>query len=120
MALNVGAVSFIQPYLNIKPIFVLGPAFPTCLSLGLDFTSGPAFITWTFSFFQESQWNELLETLHRLPIPDPGVSVHLSVVSGARWWPPQTSMSVWTFRGDQNHTLLFNPSPGILPLSEIH
>ncbi|XP_019514332.1 PREDICTED: DENN domain-containing protein 1A [Hipposideros armiger] len=28
---------------------------------------------------QESQWNELLETLHRLPIPDPGVSVHLSV-----------------------------------------
>ncbi|XP_063140068.1 DENN domain-containing protein 1A isoform X26 [Rattus norvegicus] len=30
---------------------------------------------------QESQWNELLETLHRLPIPDPGVSVHLSVHS---------------------------------------
>uniref|UniRef100_A0A8D1GLS7 UDENN domain-containing protein n=1 Tax=Sus scrofa TaxID=9823 RepID=A0A8D1GLS7_PIG len=28
---------------------------------------------------QESQWNELLETLHKLPIPDPGVSVHLSV-----------------------------------------
>uniref|UniRef100_A0A2I3SXZ8 DENN domain containing 1A n=1 Tax=Pan troglodytes TaxID=9598 RepID=A0A2I3SXZ8_PANTR len=31
---------------------------------------------------QENQWNELLETLHKLPIPDPGVSVHLSVVSG--------------------------------------
>ncbi|GAB1286299.1 DENN domain-containing protein 1A [Apodemus speciosus] len=30
---------------------------------------------------QESQWNELLETLHRLPIPDPGVSVYLSVHS---------------------------------------
>ncbi|XP_053523779.1 DENN domain-containing protein 1A isoform X4 [Artibeus jamaicensis] len=30
---------------------------------------------------QESQWNELLETLYRLPIPDPGVSVHLSVHS---------------------------------------
>ncbi|XP_048198124.1 DENN domain-containing protein 1A isoform X7 [Perognathus longimembris pacificus] len=30
---------------------------------------------------QESQWNELLETLHRLPIPDPGMSVHLSVHS---------------------------------------
>ncbi|XP_036040968.1 DENN domain-containing protein 1A isoform X4 [Onychomys torridus] len=30
---------------------------------------------------QESQCNELLETLHRLPIPDPGVSVHLSVHS---------------------------------------
>ncbi|XP_021117761.1 DENN domain-containing protein 1A isoform X8 [Heterocephalus glaber] len=30
---------------------------------------------------QESQWNELLETLHRLPIPDPGVSVHLSMHS---------------------------------------
>ncbi|MXQ80987.1 hypothetical protein E5288_WYG012674 [Bos mutus] len=28
---------------------------------------------------QESQWNELLETLYKLPIPDPGVSVHLSV-----------------------------------------
>lgn len=30
---------------------------------------------------QESQWNELLESLHRLPIPDPGVSVHLNVHS---------------------------------------
>ncbi|KAM8801383.1 DENN domain-containing protein 1A isoform 5-T5 [Rhynchonycteris naso] len=30
---------------------------------------------------QESQWNELLETLHKLPIPDPGMSVHLSVHS---------------------------------------
>ncbi|XP_021489025.1 DENN domain-containing protein 1A isoform X11 [Meriones unguiculatus] len=30
---------------------------------------------------QESQWNELLETLHRLPIPDPGEAVHLSVHS---------------------------------------
>uniref|UniRef100_G1PTT2 DENN domain containing 1A n=1 Tax=Myotis lucifugus TaxID=59463 RepID=G1PTT2_MYOLU len=30
---------------------------------------------------QESQWHELLETLHKLPIPDPGVSVHLSVHS---------------------------------------
>ncbi|XP_015992920.2 DENN domain-containing protein 1A isoform X7 [Rousettus aegyptiacus] len=30
---------------------------------------------------QESQWNELLDTLHRLPIPDPGMSVHLSVHS---------------------------------------
>ncbi|XP_012576667.1 PREDICTED: DENN domain-containing protein 1A [Condylura cristata] len=30
---------------------------------------------------QESQWNELLDTLHKLPIPDPGVSVHLSVHS---------------------------------------
>nr|XP_051711314.1 DENN domain-containing protein 1A isoform X7 [Oryctolagus cuniculus] len=30
---------------------------------------------------QESQWNELLETLHKLPIPDPGVSVHLNVHS---------------------------------------
>ncbi|XP_066112366.1 DENN domain-containing protein 1A isoform X10 [Saccopteryx bilineata] len=30
---------------------------------------------------QESQWNALLETLHKLPIPDPGVSVHLSVHS---------------------------------------
>lgn len=30
---------------------------------------------------QESQWNELLETLHRLPVPDPGMSVHLSVHS---------------------------------------
>ncbi|ELW48534.1 DENN domain-containing protein 1A [Tupaia chinensis] len=28
---------------------------------------------------QENQWNELLETLHKLPIPDPGVSVHLSM-----------------------------------------
>uniref|UniRef100_A0A8C3YM73 DENN domain containing 1A n=1 Tax=Catagonus wagneri TaxID=51154 RepID=A0A8C3YM73_9CETA len=30
---------------------------------------------------QESQWNELLEILHKLPIPDPGVSVYLSVHS---------------------------------------
>ncbi|XP_053776799.1 DENN domain-containing protein 1A isoform X4 [Desmodus rotundus] len=30
---------------------------------------------------QESQWNELLKTLHKLPIPDPGESVHLSVHS---------------------------------------
>nr|XP_028690707.1 DENN domain-containing protein 1A isoform X7 [Macaca mulatta] len=30
---------------------------------------------------KENQWNELLETLHKLPIPDPGVSVHLSVHS---------------------------------------
>ncbi|XP_060056112.1 DENN domain-containing protein 1A isoform X3 [Erinaceus europaeus] len=30
---------------------------------------------------QENQWNELLETLHKLPIPDPGESVHLSVHS---------------------------------------
>ncbi|XP_034520369.1 DENN domain-containing protein 1A isoform X8 [Ailuropoda melanoleuca] len=30
---------------------------------------------------QENQWNELLETLHKLPIPDPGVSVHLSMHS---------------------------------------
>ncbi|XP_058301749.1 DENN domain-containing protein 1A isoform X2 [Hylobates moloch] len=30
---------------------------------------------------QENQWNELLETLHKLPIPDPGASVHLSVHS---------------------------------------
>ncbi|KAM5298729.1 DENN domain-containing protein 1A isoform 2-T2 [Ctenodactylus gundi] len=30
---------------------------------------------------QENQWNELLESLHRLPIPDPGMSVHLSVHS---------------------------------------
>uniref|UniRef100_F6VYM4 DENN domain containing 1A n=1 Tax=Ornithorhynchus anatinus TaxID=9258 RepID=F6VYM4_ORNAN len=30
---------------------------------------------------QESQRNELLETLHKLPIPDPGDSVHLSVHS---------------------------------------
>ncbi|XP_055994619.1 DENN domain-containing protein 1A isoform X1 [Sorex fumeus] len=30
---------------------------------------------------QESQWNELLASLHRLPIPDPGESVHLSVHS---------------------------------------
>ncbi|XP_038600725.1 DENN domain-containing protein 1A isoform X2 [Tachyglossus aculeatus] len=30
---------------------------------------------------QESQRNELLETLHKLPIPDPGESVHLSVHS---------------------------------------
>uniref|UniRef100_A0A8K9Y3D1 DENN/MADD domain containing 1A n=1 Tax=Oncorhynchus mykiss TaxID=8022 RepID=A0A8K9Y3D1_ONCMY len=28
---------------------------------------------------QESQWRELLESLHTLPIPDPGVPVHLSV-----------------------------------------
>uniref|UniRef100_A0A8C9WMC1 DENN domain containing 1A n=1 Tax=Scleropages formosus TaxID=113540 RepID=A0A8C9WMC1_SCLFO len=28
---------------------------------------------------QESQWRELLEALHSLPIPDPGVPVHLSV-----------------------------------------
>uniref|UniRef100_A0A8C7JPK4 DENN domain containing 1A n=1 Tax=Oncorhynchus kisutch TaxID=8019 RepID=A0A8C7JPK4_ONCKI len=31
--------------------------------------------------FQESQWRELLESLHTLPIPDPGVPVHLSVHS---------------------------------------
>ncbi|XP_020823177.1 DENN domain-containing protein 1A isoform X5 [Phascolarctos cinereus] len=30
---------------------------------------------------QESQRNELLETLYKLPIPDPGMSVHLSVHS---------------------------------------
>ncbi|KAM9518606.1 DENN domain-containing protein 1A isoform 6-T6 [Salvelinus alpinus] len=30
---------------------------------------------------QESQWRELLESLHTLPIPDPGVPVHLSVHS---------------------------------------
>ncbi|XP_008566551.1 PREDICTED: DENN domain-containing protein 1A [Galeopterus variegatus] len=30
---------------------------------------------------QENQWIELLETLYKLPIPDPGVSVHLSVHS---------------------------------------
>ncbi|KAM8934214.1 DENN domain-containing protein 1A, partial [Pelodytes ibericus] len=30
---------------------------------------------------QDNQRNELLETLHRLPIPDPGTSVHLSVHS---------------------------------------
>uniref|UniRef100_A0A8C9SWZ3 DENN domain containing 1A n=1 Tax=Scleropages formosus TaxID=113540 RepID=A0A8C9SWZ3_SCLFO len=33
---------------------------------------------------QESQWRELLEALHSLPIPDPGVPVHLSVVSLSR------------------------------------
>lgn len=72
----------------MKHISVLGPVSSICLSVHLDLTAGPAFVTWAFSFFQESQWNELLETLHRLPIPDPGVSVHLSVVSGAEWWPP--------------------------------
>lgn len=30
---------------------------------------------------QESQWKELLVSLHTLPIPEPGVSVHLGVVS---------------------------------------
>nr|XP_020648986.1 DENN domain-containing protein 1A isoform X2 [Pogona vitticeps] len=30
---------------------------------------------------QESQWYELLETLYKLPIPEPGTSVHLSVHS---------------------------------------
>ncbi|KAL1785479.1 DENN domain-containing protein 1A isoform X4 [Sigmodon hispidus] len=30
---------------------------------------------------QKSQWNELLETLHQLPIPGPGMSVQLSVHS---------------------------------------
>ncbi|XP_058861279.1 DENN domain-containing protein 1A-like isoform X2 [Acipenser ruthenus] len=30
---------------------------------------------------QDSQWKELLDTLHTLPIPDPGVPVHLSVHS---------------------------------------
>lgn len=29
---------------------------------------------------QDSQWRELLESLHTLNIPDPGVPVHLSVV----------------------------------------
>ncbi len=34
-----------------------------------------------FSFvLQDSQWRELLESLHTLNIPDPGVPVHLSVV----------------------------------------
>lgn len=98
-------MSFIQPYLNIKPISVMGPVSPTCLSMHPDLTAGSAFVTWAFSFFQESQWNELLETLHRLPIPDPGVSVHLSVVSEEEWWPPQVSMYIWTFRGGQTHTL---------------
>ncbi|MBN3274715.1 DEN1A protein, partial [Polyodon spathula] len=28
---------------------------------------------------QDSQWKELLDTLHTLPIPEPGVPVHLSV-----------------------------------------
>lgn len=69
----------------------------------------PAFVTWAFPFFQESQWNELLETLHRLPIPDPGVSVHLNVVSGTGWWPPQERMFVWTLRGGQSHTCSLSP-----------
>lgn len=102
-------MSFIQHYLNIKPISVMGPVSPTCLSVHPDLTAGSAFVTWAFSFFQESQWNELLETLHRLPIPDPGVSVHLSVVSDEEWWPAQARMPVLTFRGDQSHTLSLSP-----------
>lgn len=31
--------------------------------------------------FQASQWQELLVSLHKLPIPEPGVPVHLGVVS---------------------------------------
>lgn len=87
-------MSFIQLNLNIKPISVLEPASLTCLSVHQYLTAGPAFVTWAFTFFQESQWNELLETLHRLPIPDPGVSVHLNVVSGTGWWPPQERIFV--------------------------
>lgn len=33
-----------------------------------------------FFFLQDIQWKELLESLHVLNIPDPGVPVHLSVV----------------------------------------
>uniref|UniRef100_A0ACB8EZ81 Uncharacterized protein n=1 Tax=Sphaerodactylus townsendi TaxID=933632 RepID=A0ACB8EZ81_9SAUR len=35
---------------------------------------------------QDSQWYELLETLYKLPIPEPGTSVHLSVEGRPR--PP--------------------------------
>lgn len=35
-----------------------------------------------FSLFQDSQRSELLETFHKLAIPEPGTSVHLGVVSG--------------------------------------
>ena len=36
---------------------------------------------WIYNMFQESQWQELLVSLHVLPIPEPGVPVHLGVVS---------------------------------------
>lgn len=36
--------------------------------------------------FQDSHWQELLEALHRLPLPEPGTSVHLSVVSTGWGW----------------------------------
>lgn len=77
-------------------------------------------VTETFSFFQESQWNELLETLHKLPIPDPGVSVHLSVVSGAE--DQQSLENHFTINrkelAEQGHLLLFATSL-LLPLSTL-
>lgn len=39
------------------------------------------FLTNILDLFQESQWQELLVSLHTLPIPEPGVPVHLGVVS---------------------------------------
>ncbi|KAL6090203.1 hypothetical protein STEG23_036019, partial [Scotinomys teguina] len=66
----------------------------TLVPLELEFLSVFCYLPWFEVFYkllniladyttkqQESQWNELLETLHRLPIPDPGVSVHLSMHS---------------------------------------
>lgn len=56
---------------------------------GLPCPSASAFTWWhllsipgLFSFsFQDSQRSELLETFHKLTIPEPGTSVHLGVVS---------------------------------------
>lgn len=41
----------------------------------------PLFEFWAFSLFQESQLQELLVSLHTLPLPESGVPVHLGAVS---------------------------------------
>lgn len=58
---------------------VYPPLWPT---LPRGFPAAAVFAQYSGLFsFQDSQRSELLETFHKLTIPEPGTSVHLGVVS---------------------------------------
>lgn len=119
------AMSLVQSSLNIKPFSIPGPASPCTPQESLHLAAhyaprAPAGLVrrvkpcsgdLAFCFFQESQWNELLETLHRLPIPDPGVSVHLSVVSEQGRW---TGWREEACHCQQEEVMCSSPSPHTL------
>ncbi|ELK07181.1 DENN domain-containing protein 1A [Pteropus alecto] len=68
---------------------------------------------------QESQWNELLDTLHRLPIPDPGMSVHLSVLGSPAFasvpFPKQLDLTSSVCNDIRQHSYFTVPDTRELP-----